>query len=120
MGVGLMMALRFARCQFAAPPYYWPYVLALLIGLLLIIALPELSLTIPAAPACSIQRSRSDGFALTADELAFRDELRAFFRDNVAGRYRERMRLGQYPPKDDTVTWQRILNRRKLGRLQLA
>jgi hypothetical protein len=28
-------------------PYYWPYVLALLIGLLLIICLPELSLTIP-------------------------------------------------------------------------
>jgi C4-dicarboxylate transporter DctM subunit len=27
--------------------YYWPYVVALLIGLLLIICLPELSLAIP-------------------------------------------------------------------------
>jgi alkylation response protein AidB-like acyl-CoA dehydrogenase len=48
----------------------------------------------------------------TADELAFRDELRAFFRDNLPGHVRERMRLGYPPTKDDTVTWQRILNRR--------
>ena len=48
----------------------------------------------------------------TADELAFRDELRAFFRDNLPGDIRERMRLGHGPTKDDTVTWQRILNRR--------
>src|ERR1700747_2927390 len=48
----------------------------------------------------------------TADELAFRDELRAFFRDNLLGDIRERMRLGHAPTKDDTVTWQRILNRR--------
>src|SRR3984893_8094283 len=47
-----------------------------------------------------------------ADELAFRDELRAFFRDNLPGDIRERMRLGHVPSKDDTVTWQRILNRR--------
>ena len=48
----------------------------------------------------------------TADELAFRDELRAFFRDNLPGDIRERMRLGHAPTKDDTVAWQRILNRR--------
>src|SRR3954470_17259342 len=48
----------------------------------------------------------------TADELAFRDELRAFFRDNLPGDIRERMRLGHGPTKDDIVTWQRILNRR--------
>src|SRR5271167_406598 len=48
----------------------------------------------------------------TADELAFRDELRAFFRDNLPGDIRERMRLGHSPTKDDTVTWQRTLNRR--------
>src|SRR5437868_252850 len=48
----------------------------------------------------------------TADELAFRDELRAFFRDNLPSDIRERMRLGHGPTKDDTVTWQRILNRR--------
>jgi tripartite ATP-independent transporter DctM subunit len=48
MGVGLLMALRFAEVPVLQhAPYYWPYVLALLIGLLLIICLPELSLTIP-------------------------------------------------------------------------
>src|SRR3984893_17044516 len=48
----------------------------------------------------------------TADELAFRDELRTFFRDNLPGDIRERMRLGHAPTKDDTVAWQRILNPR--------
>jgi alkylation response protein AidB-like acyl-CoA dehydrogenase len=48
----------------------------------------------------------------TADELAFRDELRAFFRDNLPGDIRERMRLGHGPSTEDIVTWQRILNRR--------
>ena len=48
----------------------------------------------------------------TADELAFRDELREFFGANLPGDLRERMRLGHAPTKDDTVTWQRILNRR--------
>jgi len=48
MGVGLLMALRFAEIPVSQhAPYYWPYVLALVIGLLLIICLPELSLTIP-------------------------------------------------------------------------
>src|SRR6202030_2889811 len=48
MGVSLLMALRFAEVSVSQhAPYYWPYVLALLIGLLLIICLPELSLTIP-------------------------------------------------------------------------
>jgi len=48
----------------------------------------------------------------TAEELAFRDELRAFFRDNLPGDIQERMRLGHTPSKEDIVTWQRILNRR--------
>jgi hypothetical protein len=48
MGVGLLMALRFAEVPVSQhAPYYWPYVMALLIGLMLIICLPELSLTIP-------------------------------------------------------------------------
>jgi C4-dicarboxylate transporter DctM subunit len=42
------MTLRFAEIPVAQhAPYYGPCVLALLIGLLLIICLPELSLTIP-------------------------------------------------------------------------
>jgi alkylation response protein AidB-like acyl-CoA dehydrogenase len=48
----------------------------------------------------------------TADELAFRDEIRAFIRDRLPDDIRERMRLGHAPSKEDTVRWQRILNAR--------
>src|ERR1700738_1756034 len=48
----------------------------------------------------------------TVDELAFRDELRAFIRDNLPEDIRERMRLGYAPRKEDTARWQRILNER--------
>ena len=48
MGVGLLMALRFANVSVWHPArYYWPYLLALLVGLGLIIAIPELSLVLP-------------------------------------------------------------------------
>src|SRR6266571_798550 len=48
MGVGLLMALRFADVPVGRHARtYWPYVLALLIGLMLIICLPELSLFLP-------------------------------------------------------------------------
>src|SRR6202040_805243 len=48
MGVGLLMALRFAKLNVSEHfPTYLPYMFALMIGLLLIICLPELSLTIP-------------------------------------------------------------------------
>jgi hypothetical protein len=42
IGAALCRGVGLAAC-----PYYWPYVLALLIGLLLIICIPELSLMIP-------------------------------------------------------------------------
>jgi len=48
MGVGLLMALRFAEIGvFQHARSYWPYLLALLVGLMLIICIPELSLFIP-------------------------------------------------------------------------
>jgi len=48
MGVGLLMALRFAEVSVGQhAKRYWPYVLALLCGLMLIICIPELSLLIP-------------------------------------------------------------------------
>jgi C4-dicarboxylate transporter DctM subunit len=48
MGVGLLMALRFAEVSvFQHAKYYWPYLLALLAGLMLIICIPELSLFLP-------------------------------------------------------------------------
>jgi len=43
----LLMALRLPRCRWGARARLLPYVLALLIGLMLIICLPELSLMIP-------------------------------------------------------------------------
>src|SRR4051795_12167484 len=48
----------------------------------------------------------------TPEEQAFRDEVRAFIRDNLPAEIRERMRLGYGPRKQDTVAWQRILNKR--------
>ena len=48
MGVGLLMTLRFAETTvWAHARLYWPYLLALLAGLMLIICIPELSLLIP-------------------------------------------------------------------------
>ncbi len=48
MGVGLLMALRFAGVPVGQHARrYWPYVTALLAGLMLIICIPELSLFIP-------------------------------------------------------------------------
>jgi C4-dicarboxylate transporter DctM subunit len=50
MGVGLLMALRFANLTVGQHwRAYLPYIAALLIGLLLIILFPELSLFLPRA-----------------------------------------------------------------------
>ena len=48
----------------------------------------------------------------SAEELAFRDELRGFIRDNLPADIGERMRHGHAPRKEDIVAWQRILNKR--------
>jgi C4-dicarboxylate transporter DctM subunit len=48
MGVGLLMALRFAKLGVGQHfRTYVPYMLALFAGLLLIICIPEISLTLP-------------------------------------------------------------------------
>ncbi len=48
LGVGLLMALRFAEVSvWQHARTYWPYMAALLVGLLLIICIPELSLFLP-------------------------------------------------------------------------
>jgi alkylation response protein AidB-like acyl-CoA dehydrogenase len=49
---------------------------------------------------------------LTAEELAFRDEVRAFIRDNLPADIRDRMQEGHPAHKADIVAWQRILNRK--------
>jgi pimeloyl-CoA dehydrogenase len=49
---------------------------------------------------------------LTAEQLAFRDEVRTFVQARLPADIREWLRLGNPPRKQDTVTWQRILNER--------
>src|SRR5207244_5391132 len=46
----------------------------------------------------------------TAEELAFRDEVRGFFRANLPETIRAKLVEGKHLAKDDIVTWQRILN----------
>jgi pimeloyl-CoA dehydrogenase len=47
---------------------------------------------------------------LTPSQTAFRDEVRRFVRERLPDDIRRRLRLGHPPRKQDTVTWQRILN----------
>src|SRR5712691_8846526 len=48
LGVGLLMALRFADVSVGRHfRVYWPYLLSLFVGLLLLILLPELTLFLP-------------------------------------------------------------------------
>ncbi|MGY6569566.1 MAG: acyl-CoA dehydrogenase family protein, partial [Salinarimonas sp.] len=46
----------------------------------------------------------------TPEEIAFRDEVRAFFRENVPESIRTKLTLGKHFSRDDMVTWMRILN----------
>jgi len=46
----------------------------------------------------------------TAEEIAFRQEVRSFIRDNLPADIHAKMKLGRSPAKEDTVRWQRILN----------
>jgi C4-dicarboxylate transporter DctM subunit len=48
IGVGLLMALRFARISVGQHlPVYWPYLATLVAGLLLLILFPEITLFLP-------------------------------------------------------------------------
>jgi alkylation response protein AidB-like acyl-CoA dehydrogenase len=49
---------------------------------------------------------------LTPEEIAFREEVRTFIRENLPADIRDRMKLGHAPRKEDTVRWQRILNQK--------
>jgi pimeloyl-CoA dehydrogenase large subunit len=48
----------------------------------------------------------------TPEELAFRDEVREFFRANLPPETRRKMVEGKKLSKDEIVAWQRILNKR--------
>ena len=47
----------------------------------------------------------------TPEEIAFRDEVRSFFRTNLPESIRTKLVEGRRLAKDDIVAWQRILNR---------
>ncbi len=49
---------------------------------------------------------------LTPEEAAFRQDVRGFIGRSLPADLRERMRLGHAVRKQDTVAWQRILNRK--------
>ena len=51
-------------------------------------------------------------FDFTPEQRAFREEVRAFIQARLPSEIRERLRAGHPPRKQDTVTWQRILNER--------
>jgi len=48
----------------------------------------------------------------TDDELAFRDEVRAYFREALPADIREKIVAGRHVSKDDLVRWTRILNQK--------
>src|SRR6201993_2344713 len=53
--------------------------------------------------------------AFTKEEMAFREEVRAFFRDNVPPDTRRKVQEGRHLSKDEMVTWWRILNKKGWG-----
>src|SRR5271169_6381650 len=48
----------------------------------------------------------------TPEERAFREEVRAFIKENLPADTRDHMKLGHPPRKEDIVRWQRILNKK--------
>ncbi len=48
----------------------------------------------------------------TQEELAFRDEVRTFFKESLPSAIREKLREGRHTSKDDLVQWTRILNKK--------
>jgi pimeloyl-CoA dehydrogenase large subunit len=48
----------------------------------------------------------------TGEELAFRDEVRAFFKENLPPAIREKLKEGRHTSKDELVEWTRVLNKK--------
>src|SRR6201995_1899832 len=53
--------------------------------------------------------------SFSKEEVAFRDEVRAFFRDHVPPATRQKLQEGRHLGKDEMVTWWRILNKKGWG-----
>ena len=50
--------------------------------------------------------------SFSREEIAFRDEVRTFFKESVPASTRQKMEEGRHVGKDDLVNWQRILNKK--------
>src|SRR5260370_14830944 len=53
--------------------------------------------------------------AFSKEEMAFREDVRAFFRDNVPPETRRKLVEGRHLSKDEMVAWWRILNKKGWG-----
>src|SRR2546430_12045641 len=53
--------------------------------------------------------------SFTKEEMAFRDEVRAFFRDNVPPPTRQKLQEGRHLSKQEMIDWWRILNKKGWG-----
>src|SRR5260370_33178288 len=53
--------------------------------------------------------------SFTKEEMAFRDEVRAFFRDNVPPATRQKLQEGRHLGKQEMIDWWRILNKKGWG-----
>ena len=53
--------------------------------------------------------------SFSKEEVAFRDEVRAFFRDHVPPATRQKLQEGRHLCKDEMVDWWRILNKKGWG-----
>lgn len=62
-----------------------------------------------------MHQSQTDGSLLDAKDIAFRDELRAFFQAKIPANIRGKVSAGQVLAKEEIVTSQRILNAKGLA-----
>src|SRR3979411_3369721 len=53
--------------------------------------------------------------SFTKEELAFRDEVRAFFKDSVPPATRQKLQEGRHLSKQEMIDWWRILNKKGWG-----
>src|SRR5882724_7363251 len=61
-----------------------------------------------------VTRSQEDpmDLAFSKEEMAFREEVRTFFRENVPPATRQKLVEGRHLSKDEMVAWWRILNKK--------
>jgi pimeloyl-CoA dehydrogenase large subunit len=61
---------------------------------------------------CQVLKGITMDLRFTDEELAFREEVRAFVKANLPESIHKKMVEGRHPSKDDMVSWTRILNKK--------